>query len=342
MATLYRAVATSLIDRTYALALVPGRETQFIDPSLTPETLADRILSKNDSAILREAARRRFLDLLQAHQRVLEATVREDLASRDAAPVFRAFVVIGELRWSPFFDDVVGAYQRAMRGELLEPTVNASQPAPSVEPTNATIVMKAPYVLRSINDPRAIQLLLDSDATQSLAFFEILRSLSRARAPDPALAALLRSNNPDVRWRATYALAESGDQSLVPEVLRLTADPDARVRQAAANMGFLIPEPGATAVRPRLVTLLHDRVRTVRYDVALSFAAKRDVVCAPALHELITGGQLEQGMTRSLVEAMQTLTGTYFGYERDELPETRTNRAAMRRFAAWFEQRSKR
>ena len=74
----------------------------------------------------------------------------------------------------------------------------------------------------------------------------------------------------------------------------------------------------------------------VRFEAALEFGFKGDAVCAATLHELITEGLLEDGYTSALVQTMQTVTGTYLGYDTSQPPSAEINQVAMKQFADWI------
>ena len=96
----------------------------------------------------------------------------------------------------------------------------------------------AASALRDLNDLRAIPLLVRHGI---MRHFEVLRHLQRGRLANSELLALLDEKDAEVRWRAAYALAESGDPGLASIVKRLARDEASQARAQAANIAFLLP-----------------------------------------------------------------------------------------------------
>lgn len=117
--------------------------------------------------------------------------------------------------------------------------------------------------------------------------FEELRSLQRGRPANPELVAFLDDKNPEVRWRAAFALAESGDPRLAPTVKRLARDEASEVRVQAANIAFLLPSDTFVRLRPVLVKLLTDKSVDVRSSVVILFATRKDAACTLSLYDLL-------------------------------------------------------
>ncbi len=341
---LYHDLVPALVNRYYPAASVPNHRWLFRDAAtLSPEALADQLAGEHGNyPLLYEASRLRCLDLLTEHQQHVKPLVKADLESGNARAVLRALGLLDKLRWTEFVDGVIAVFQQANRHELVEtePPVDDNRPwlTDVAKPTNEGVAALVPYVLRELNDPKAIRVLLDADPHPPVTYFEILRHLCRGRLEDPGLLKLLESPDPEVRWRAAYALEESGDPALLPFVERLTSDPDARVRQAAVEMGRSLPEPAATTIWPRLVALHNDSDRMVRFHVAMMFGSKGDAICATTLHALVTEGALGSGYISTLIQLMHTVTGTYFDYDLSQPPTTQVNRVAMERFAVWIKE----
>lgn len=264
---------------------------------------------------LHSAARRQCLELLKTHSKATQALVAADFASADDVRVKRALEVVSELRLTGFFDDVLKVFQG-----------------------NSPSTQRAVYVLRDLRDPRAIEPIIARDPQRPTQYFELLRNLCRSHAASPTLVKLFDSEDPRVRWQAVYALAECGDDTLAPKVEKLFADVDPQVRQSAGDLAANLSDEAFRKLRPGLLTLLNDADRQVRFNTALVFASRRqDKAAAPALLALLREGKLERGYHSTAVQAMHTLTLSYFGYKLDEPPGSAANAAAMDAFASWIE-----
>jgi HEAT repeat protein len=78
------------------------------------------------------------------------------------------------------------------------------------------LVDSAAYALRDLDDPRAIEPLLRKYPAHPTVYFEILRHLQRNRSPHPLLVKLREDRDPEIRWQASYALAEATYQQAAP------------------------------------------------------------------------------------------------------------------------------
>src|SRR4029079_18870758 len=128
-----------------------------------------------------------------------------------------------------------------------------------------TIPMNDPLetLLREIDDPRAIPLLIEKGG-ETLTHFEALCSLQSTRPADPALTAKLTTASAEARWRAVYALAESGDESLVARVPALLKDADAQVRTRALDLTHNLQPKFNAETDAAVKALLTDADVTVR------------------------------------------------------------------------------
>jgi hypothetical protein len=265
---------------------------------------------------IKDVLRSRSRDLLATHLKAVRPLIREDLRSGDRARVDHAVSVIGWLRLHEFYDEVIAAFRQNV------------------------VEWSAVSTLRDLDDPRAICVIMDKYPRDPLRYFEELRSLCKGRPADPVLVKLLRSEDAKTRWQAAYALTESGDPALVPEVERLAKDPDPEVREQAARMGSLIAKGGDIRSRSVLLSQLSDKDVSVRIAAARGLAAGKDKACARTLLELLKDDSLEESLHAQAWKAVQELAGTHFGYYHGSdgwRPTTETNKAAIRRFAKWVE-----
>jgi HEAT repeats len=192
---------------------------------------------------------RQSYELLDKHQGIVRPLLEADLQSHDQRAVERALDVIGELGLKEFFGQVAAIFRK-----------------------NDAVAEAASIALRDLDDPRAIRLLVDRHPQDPLRYFESLRHLCRSRPAEPALVKHLSAKDEQTRWRAAYALAESGDDNLTPHVQKLTKDVIPMVRREAGHMGFHLSIDGFARVRADLVVLLTDSAPGVRLDIACLFA----------------------------------------------------------------------
>jgi len=319
-------VYNNIYGTTQAHLLLPGTHLPVEKPeALTPEQLADELQRALGNPWLYAAADARCKEILQKHQDILRPTVENALKGEDRKTILKALSFICDFRPDGLFDAVVRLFNES-----------------------DDLANEAASTLSCIDDPRAIPIIVNRDRnrpTFTLTYFESLRRLQRNRIPDKNLLELLSSDNETVRWHAAYALAESRDVTLITHVKRLVGDPSPEVRRAAANMGFLLNEPGYSEVRPHLVKLLRDSNKTVRLFVAVVFAQRKDKVCASILLELIKDDSIEESYHSNVYQAINNLTGSYFGYYHGSdgwKPSTPANRAAIDRFEKWVRDNAER
>jgi RNA polymerase sigma factor (sigma-70 family) len=266
------------------------------------------------SAYLIRDAHKTCYAILQKHLDEVKPLLLADLASKNAADVKRALRDIGELRADALFDQVLAIFNGK----------------------NAELSERASLTLRDLGDPRAIPDMVKRGP--KLANYSQLRSLQRGRKADPDIVAGLESADATVRERAAYALAESGDPTLVSHVIRLCADASAPVRENAANMGFNLTKDAFAKVRPSLVKLLDDPSTSVRKFTTICFVYHRDKACAKTLLQMIQDPKRTDRERFAIVPYIYQLTGTDFGYDSQNAwqPTTPANQAAIRRFAEWI------
>jgi hypothetical protein len=244
--------------------------------------------------------------------------VKEDLAGTDNDNVQRGIRAASAFHLGQLFEDLVAVFQK-----------------------NDKLALYAAYALRDLNDPRAIRILVERFPDRPTEYYECLLHLQHGRKADSALLRLLDSPDARIRWRATYALRESGDLALIPVARKLFQDTEASVRENAAVIPFLMPEEGFIQLRPDLVALLNDPNARVRYQIAVCFASRKDDVCAEALLKLLKEPGLEEWIYSNVIQSVNTLAGSYFGYELGEPPANPANKSAADHFAEWIKSHRK-
>ena len=277
--------------------------------NLTPEELATAYERQGGWPFVAEAARMRCRRLLGSHQKLVEGLAGEDLESKDQKQLQRGLRAAGQFHLTGLYEDV----------------------AAQLDGTEEDVAASA---LRDLNDRRAISLLARHGITRH---YDKLRRLQRGRPANSELVALLHDQDSEVRWRAAYALVESGDPRLSPFVERLARDEASEVRVQAANIAFLLPSEKFVRLRAVLVRLLADKAVEVRSSVAILFATRKDAVCAKALYDLLTQEEkLEPWRQSNLVQALQTMTGSYFGFVPGTISTESARRASLDQFARWI------
>ena len=277
--------------------------------NLTPEELATAYERQGGWPFVAEAARMRCRRLLGSHQKLVEGLAGEDLESKDQKQLQRGLRAAGQFHLTGLYEDV----------------------AAQLDGTEEDVAASA---LRDLNDRRAIPLLARHGITRH---YDKLRRLQRGRPANSDLVALLHDQDSEVRWRAAYALVESGDPRLSPFVERLARDEASDVRVQAANIAFLLPSEEFVRLRAVLVRLLADKAVEVRSSVAILFATRKDAVCAKALYDLLTQEEkLEPWRQSNLVQALQTMTGSYFGFVPGTISKESARRASLDQFARWI------
>lgn len=161
-----------------------------------------------------------------------------------------------------------------------------------------TVAAEAAYALGKLRSPAA------SDSLT--AFLARARQGAPEQAVGSALLATWKSPRPDrldhlvrwtqsadpaLRWRAAYSLVRRPDPRATPELLRLSADPDPRVR-ALALRGVTAPLADSAAIPgeqvvPLLSTALRDRDYTVRINAARALGSFSRPAAVEALSSVL-------------------------------------------------------
>lgn len=304
---LYREIVSTL-DRSNLVgsAYVPRPP---VDLPGSPEEGAVKLEQAGGRDLLLQTARDRCRALLVAHIGELTRLVEEDLRSGATDGAQRAIRAAGEFRLAAVFDLLAQGFD----GNQAEPIA---------------------YAMRDINDARGLPFLVDHSG---IRFCELLRHLQHGRAADPVLMALTNRQDPDTRRRAAYALAESQDPALAAVVVKLASDESPDVRHEAASMGANLPDAAFREVRPALIRLLSDPVIDVKAYAAQTFAYRKDTVCGEALLQLLADEQkLVNWQQSNTVQAVQNLTGSYFGFQPGTVSEPEARRVSLQKFAAWI------
>jgi hypothetical protein len=75
----------------------------------------------------------------------------------------------------------------------------------------------------------------------------------------------------------------------------------------------------------------------VKSSVAIYFATRQDAVCSKILYDLLAQEEkLEPWRQSNLVQALQTMTGSYFGFVPGTISTESARQASLDRFARWI------
>lgn len=290
-----RALVLTAVAALTACALPPGqkapREPDPVSVSPGEVTALAAILSAED---------RREADL---------AGLREHLRSASGLVRARAAVAVGRLQHEagvavlvPLLTDpdtavaAAAAFALGQVGDTAAVPALAALLAPETDRNRPTVAGEAAYALgklRSTESRDALRAFLASSpvagpssrlATRS-ALLAIWR-FPRDREEEP-IRRWLDSGDPELRWRATYALVRRPDPRATPLLPALLDDPDARVRALAAR-GLTAPLAdssglGTPGARSHLERALDDPEYIVRISAIGALGTHRDVAAVTAL-----------------------------------------------------------
>lgn len=285
-----------------------------VPASASPREAADLLEREGGSAMLGEAGRRRCQAFLTTHRTAVETLIRDDLRNGTPRDQRWALRVVEEIRAVRLFDDVVAA----LGSRDLDPIYVAQ-------------------ALRGLDDPRGIPPLIRHVPDDPTRFYDIVRSLQRKRPPHPLLLELLRSPVAKVRSQAAYALVESADPALVPFIPSLVGDVSPDVRRQAGHIVTNFAPGTYRLARPSLAPLLADPDVTVRSDIAIALGHMKDPASASVLFGLLEiEDKLEPWRQSNIAQAIQTLTGSYFGLTPGTISSPEIRAKALAAFAVWI------
>lgn len=304
---LYREIVSTL-DRSKLVGSLYTPQSP-VDLPGSPEEAAASLEASGGISRLLHVARDRCRALLEAHIGELTRLVEEDLRSGATNRAQRAIRAAGEFRLTAVF----GLLAQGFEGELAEPIA---------------------YAMRDINDARGLTFLVDHSGVR---FYEILRHLQYDRPADPVLVALTDRDDADTRRRAAYALSQSRDPALQTVVIRLASDESPDVRHEAASVGASLPDASFARARAALIRLLSDPVIDVKAYAAQIFAYRKDKACGEALLQLLADEQkLVNWQQSNVVQAVDNLTGSYFGFQPGTPLDPEARKVSLQKFAAWI------
>jgi len=280
--------------------------------------LADWHLKNSGLPHFHAITKRNYTDFIRSNLSLFDQYLNSDLHSENIEELGRALNFIGDFR--------ITKYTQKVRQIFL---------------TSDKLESKAAYVLRDLGSYESIPDLVKKP-DNLMEYFELLRNLQKGRKAHKEIVNLLEAKDTNLRWRAAYSLAESGDPTLLPHCKKLLKDPDPMVRRQALNIGFLLEGDSYNKIYSELVRTLKDPDRSVRIDVVCSFAWRKDSVCARTLLELLKDGTMEETWHSNIWQAMNNLTGSYFGYYHGSdawKPDTENNKKAIERFEEWIKEK---
>ncbi len=194
-----------------------------------------------------------------------------------------------------------GAFAMGVLGDTA--AVGALVPLTTAEraaalPTVAGEAAGALGKLRTERGRAAVAGLLRSAADDSASRLAVRHALLAAwkwprRGDGSAILRWTGSPDPEVRWRAAFALTRRADPAATPALARLAADPDWRVRSFAVR-GLAAPladssSVGAEAARGLLLAALADTSAAVRINAARALGTQPHPSAVAALARLAGG-----------------------------------------------------
>lgn len=243
-------------------------------------------------------------------QRLHDATVLAPLAGdADAATRGRTALALGRIRGDgalPLLLDLLAdpdtavaataAFSLGQLGDTAAVPALEARVAPAAARTSPAVAGEAAAALGKLRRPSSRPVLATLLATSDLGGDAARQALGPAllaiwKLPrDPDLAPILRwttAADPEMRWRAVYALVRRPEPSAFRALTALASDPDPRVRAliarglsrpAADSAGVGTDEPIAL-----LLAALDDADYAVRINAARSLASYTDVRAVDAL-----------------------------------------------------------
>jgi len=314
IASIYKEVLPSIYLIPFSAPSIPDQFLK-IPENLSTNELANWFLKEHRLSQFMIYTRNRGFNLLRENIQETKRLIKIDLLSATDKERERALMYIGEFKLSEFNEDVLDIFLHSTELES-----------------------KAAYTMRDLQIYDGIKFLV-SKPENPIKYFEILRTLQKNKKAHESILALLDSPDSEIRWKSAYALAESGDEVLIPYVKKLIKDQNSEVRKRAAYMGFFLKDGAYKKVYGDLVKLLSDRDRSVRIEVVCMFSWNKDVVCAEAMLDLLRDDSLEELSHSRIWQAMDNLCGNYFGYYHGSdgwEPTTENNKISIKKFEEWI------
>jgi hypothetical protein len=286
-------------------------------PVMTAEQVADKMEGRTWLAV---AARARALWVFKQHPTITSNLIAADLELRDTNAVQRAAATILALELKTFTPRLLDIWMA--NDELSE----------SAWPT-----------LLFLRDPAMVKLLLES-VSKDPKF--LIRCAGLFQGPfydqpaDPVLLKLLDSPDPEIRYRAAYAMEECTDSRLAQPAVRLAGDTNSESRFVAAHMVARLPEASFKEVRAGLLPLLSDKDEHVRYYALLRFGQRKDLAAGPVILDALRRDQFAEQNKVWVMQAMSALSGNTWNYYSHEWGPARPgNQTAIAQFEAWLKKR---
>jgi hypothetical protein len=314
IASIYKEVLPSIYLIPFSAPSIPFQFLK-IPENLSTNELANWFLKEHRLSQFMIYTRNRGFNLLRENIQETKRLIKIDLLSATDKERERALMYIGEFKLSEFNEDVLDIFLHSTELES-----------------------KAAYTMRDLQMYDGIKFLV-SKPENPTKYFEILRTLQKNKKAHESILVLLDSPDSEIRWKSAYALAESGDEVLIPYVKKLIKDHNSEVRKRAAYMGFFLKDGAYKKVYGDLVKLLSDRDRSVRIEVVCMFSWNKDVVCAEAMLDLLRDDSLEELSHSRIWQAMDNLCGNYFGYYHGSdgwKPTTENNKISIKKFEEWI------
>jgi cyclophilin family peptidyl-prolyl cis-trans isomerase/HEAT repeat protein len=269
-------------------------------PAPTPPTPSDAEISASARLLRLEDLREFIAPVLDSATSAASPLVRR----RAALALGRLGDARGVRNLVPLLRDPdasVAATAAFALGQLGD-TASVAPLAAALRDPRAGVAAEAAYALGKLASPaaavtrRALLPRADPSAVPEPVGSALLAAWRSRRPAD--LEPLLRwttAPDPEVRWRAAYALTRRPDPRATPALRALASDADARVR-AVAVRGLTAPLAdssgvGAAAVLPLLARALDDPDYAVRVNAARALGSYHDPAAAAALRAAVASGR---------------------------------------------------
>lgn len=289
-----------------------ARQLQEAAATLSLGQVADQLGS---SLWLNVAARARTLAILRQHPEAVAALITEDLAAKDLPSVQRACAAITELRLRQFTRQLLALH---LADTPLSP------PA-----TTALVWLADPDTIRPLIEE------IERNPKSLARHAGLFHGPLAGRPAEPALVKYLDSPDADLRYHAAYALFECRDAALAQPIARLAKDADDRLQSAALTMAQRLPDEAFFAIRPDLVPLISAKADRIRLEAITCFAKRKDLVVGQPILELLKRERMDPGQAVTVMQALNALANSAFGYNLHEWGPA-ANSAAITRFENWL------
>ena len=283
--------------------------------NMSPDDVADKLGGPLWQNV---AARARALQVLKLNSELVAELIQDDLDSGKRMRLKRATTAIVALKLSAFNGGLVKMLLED--GEYSQIAYNALIWSGDSSIGNALLaeIKKQPQLI-----------LRCSGLLQKPLFRKPAGSL---------LLTLLESSDPEIRYHATNAVYECVDPKLAGPIVKFANDKETRMRVSACYLASNLPLDAYRPIRKELISLLEDSDEEVRFAALQCFGKRKDIACGTTILKLLKQDDVEAGYQVTVMQALQTLADTHFGYDMHSWGlKSKENKEAVERFEAWLQ-----